>query len=275
MSSPATPAAKLYSAVTPAAKLPSVNAVTEEKATQSDKKKKLNNKPRKLCLLCNEPEKYCHSKDFGAYCVMYTQVQFAKTPTSWLRKQTSQSFIRAYNRILDYVKFRRSKSNDLYPEARYLPPACLKGDLDWLHIDITDDIEDFMKGERGNNLVIENNWQERENIVRSYDDVRGCIDAQTVDSEITDKLAACETNCPHCLLDRKDCHDHNFGEYCTKKVKRYFHLYPTAMTRETARQFFLKHYHAALHVLIWAKYDHFADESKYVDPPNCLFNTME
>ena len=173
---------------------------------------------------------------------MFTQVQFAKTPTCWSKQQSTQAFIRAYNRILDYVKFCRSKNKNIYPEATYLPPGCLKGDLDWLYIDIEGDIEDLMKGERGNNLVIETNWKEREKVIRSYDDVCGTIDSQTVDSEIIDKLAACETNCPHCLLDNKDCHDHNFGEYCTKKVRRYFQLFPTAMTCEKAREFFIKHY---------------------------------
>ena len=151
----------------------------------------------------------------------------------------------------------------------------MRSDLDWLHIDITDDIEDLMKGERGNSIVIENNWQEKEKVIRSYDDVRGTIDAHTVDSEIKNKLAACETNCPHCLLSNKDCHKHNFGEYCSKKVKHYFQLFPTAMTCEKAREHFIKHYHAALHVLIWVKYDHFADESTIVTLPNCLHDTME
>ena len=47
------------------------------------------------------------------------------------------------------------------------------------------------------------------------------------------------------------------------------------MTREKAREFFMKHYHAALHILIWVKYGHFADESTFVQPPNCLHNTMD
>ena len=47
------------------------------------------------------------------------------------------------------------------------------------------------------------------------------------------------------------------------------------MTCEKAIEFFIKHYHAALHVLIWAKYDHFVDESKIASLPNCLHNTMD
>ena len=80
--------------------------------------------------------------------------------------------------------------------------------------------------------------------------MREQINGQTVDSEIIDKLAADEMNCPNCLLERKDCHDYNFGDYCTKKNKCYFQLIPTAMTRDAAREFFISKYHAALHVLI-------------------------
>lgn len=92
---------------------------------------------------------------------MFTQVQFAKTPTSWSKKETIESFVKVYNRILDYVKFCTSKTKTLCPEAKYFPPGCLKGDLDWLHIDIEGDIEDLVKGARGNKLVIEVNWEEK------------------------------------------------------------------------------------------------------------------
>ena len=47
------------------------------------------------------------------------------------------------------------------------------------------------------------------------------------------------------------------------------------MTRDVAKLFFTKIYHAALHVLICVKYDHLADKSKFVLPPPCLHNRME
>ena len=253
-----------------ATKKPSnANPVTKEKSKPAP------NKTRPICQWCNDWEKYCHSKDFGTYCVQYTQVMFSRNPSSWSQQLTSQTFIKAYNRILDYVKFRRSKAKVLIPEAKYFPPACLKGDLDYVKFDIKEDIADLLKGERDGTITIEVDWQQREDNIRSQDDVIGQINGRTVDSEIIDKLAACELNCPNCLLPRKDCHDYNFGEYCTKKNKRYFQLFPTAMTRDNAREFFISKYHAALHVLIWAKYDHLADERHFLLHPPCLENTME
>ena len=65
------------------------------------------------------------------------------------------------------------------------------------------------------------------------------------------------------------------GSTVPKKIKRYFQLYPTAMTRDVAKLFFTKYYHAALHVLIWVKYDHLADKAKFVLPHPCLQNRME
>ena len=152
----------------------------------------------------------------------------------------------------------------LCPEAKHFPPACLKGDLDWVESNIQNDLEDLLKGEHGGSITVEVDWEEKENFIRSKDDVAGQINAQTVDSEIIDKLAACETNCPSCLLGRKDCHDHNFRECYAKKDKCYFQLYPAVMTCEVAKKFFIKKCHAALHVLIWVKYDHLADKSKFV-----------
>ena len=165
------------------------------------------------------------------------------------------------------MKYCRSKAKTLIAEAKFFPPACLKTDLDYVKDDIEMDLEELLKGERNGCITVEQDWEEREKFFRSKDDVAGQINAQTVDSEIIDKLAVDENNCPSYLLNRKDCHDHNFGDYCSKKTKCYFQLYPTAMTCEVAKKFFVQHYHAALHVLTWVKYDHLADEAKFVLPP--------
>ena len=251
-------------------------AAAIESETNKQEEDSLVNSPKKRsnCKLCRDSSKFCHSDDFGGYCIMYTQNQFRLNPGSWTRKLSTQAFLKAYNRILDYVKFRRSKSKTLIPHATYFPPACLKEDLDWVIADIRDDTAELHAGDK-TEIVVDVNWLEKENLIRKKNTIRGKVNPHSIDSEIADKLEADPSNCPHCYLHHSDCHDTLFGEYCKAKVVRYSSLFPTSMTRPNARTVFLKYYQAALHVLIWVKYEHVADESVFVYPPACLEATMD
>ena len=118
-------------------------------------------------------------------------------------------------------------------------------------------------------------YAKNENFIKSKDDVMRQIDAHTVNSEIVEHLASCETNCPICLLNHKNYHNYNFSDYCFKKVKWCFQLFPNAMKCGAARQMFIQKYHAAPHVLIWSKYDYLADKGEFVLPYPCLEGMIE
>ena len=112
-------------------------------------------------------------------------------------------------------------------------------------------------------------------MTRSKDDVKGQIDTMSLDSETVDKIQADKSNCPHSLMNLKDCHNHNFGNYCTKKVKWYFYLFSTAVSCQRAKEFSIRKYHSAFHVLLWLKHNHLADKGTFQQPTSCLWNTMK
>ena len=169
------------------------------------------------------------------------------------------------------MKFGQDQENVLMPKAKYMPPPCLKAELDYLIRDIDQDLADMFKSE----LKVDFSERMKDAYVWNQLDIKGSVDTHSIGSEEAEELLRDGNKCGYCLLDHKDCHNNLFGTYCTQKSRYFMLLYPAASTRDAVKAFFLQRYHWALHIHIFLKYEIIANESMFVYPPACLEQAME
>ena len=140
------------------------------------------------------------------------------------------------------------------PKAFYFVPSCLKDQLEHTIIDIQQEQEDHLIGERD----------------FKWNDVARTLKLEDATSPGTPQ----DYNmCEDCHCGRYYCHKELFDEYCCDHVIQQFWLYPTAMTQKESIWLFVKKINSALHFWRYSKHCVLTKKTFEI-PPCCLKQGM-